>query len=81
MSTRLADQPAILEWVSGVRAAGHHQPLLPTHERVNCETVSAAVDYAKTRLPETYRTTATITAAGVTLQWGDIERWDSPPSG
>ena len=63
MTTRLADQPAVLEWVSGVRAAGHHQPLLPTHERMNCETVSAAVDYAKTKLPETHRTTATITAA------------------
>ena len=76
MSNRLADQSAILEWVSSeMRAAGHHQPLLPTRGRMSFETVTAAVDFAKTKLPEAYRANATITAAVVTLHWGDIERW------
>jgi hypothetical protein len=45
------------------------------------ETVTAAVDFAKTKLPEAFRRNATIAAAGITLYWGDIERWDNPPSG
>jgi hypothetical protein len=82
MSNRLADQPAVLEWVrTEMRAVGRYQPLLPVHQRMSFETVAAAVAYAKTKLPETCRTTATVTAAGVTLQWGDIDRWESPPSG
>jgi hypothetical protein len=39
------------------------------------ETVTAAVDFAKMKLPEAFRANATINAAGVTLHWGDIERW------
>ena len=47
MSNRLADQPAVLDWVSTeMRAAGHHQPLLPTRGRMSFETVTAAVDLA-----------------------------------
>jgi hypothetical protein len=79
MSNRLADQPAVLEWVSTeMKAAGRHQPLLPTRGRMSFETATAAVDFAKTKLPEAYRTNATIMAAGVTLYWGDIERWGKP---
>jgi hypothetical protein len=72
MSNRLADQPAVLEWVrTDMRAVGRYQPLLPTRERMSFQTVTAAVDFAKTKLPEAYRTNATIMAAGVTLYWGD----------
>ena len=79
MSSRLADQPAVLEWVrTDMRAVGRYQPLLPARERMSFETVTAAVDLAKTKLPEAYRTNATIMAAGVTLHWDDIERWNGP---
>jgi hypothetical protein len=74
MSNRLADQPAVLEWVSTeIRAAGRHQPLLPTRGRMSFETVTAAVDFAMTKLPEAYRSNATITTGEVTLYWADIE--------
>jgi hypothetical protein len=56
-----------------MRAVGRPQPLLPTRERMRFETVTAAVGFAKTKLPEMSRTSATIMAAGVTLYWGDIE--------
>jgi hypothetical protein len=76
MSMRLADQPAVLEWVSTeMRAGGRHQPLLPKRGRMSFETVTAAVRFAKTKLPEANRANAAIAAAGVTLCWGDIERW------
>jgi hypothetical protein len=58
-----------------VRSGSKAPFLLPTRERMSFETVTAAVDFAKTKLPEAYRTNATIMAAGVTLYWGDIERW------
>jgi hypothetical protein len=68
-------QPAVLEWVSTeMRAAGRHQPLLPTRGRMSFDTATAAVDFAKTKLPKAYTANATIMAAGVTLYWGDIER-------
>jgi hypothetical protein len=73
MSNRLADQPAVLEWVSmELRAAGHHQPLLPTPGRMSFETVTAAVAYATTVLPEAFRDNATISTGEVTLYWLDI---------
>jgi hypothetical protein len=76
MSNRLADQFAVLGWVNAeMRDAGRHQPLLPTRGQMSFETVTAAVDFAKTKLPEAYRANAAITAAGVTLHWGDIARW------
>jgi hypothetical protein len=82
MSNRLADQPAVLEWVrTEMRAVGRYQPLLPTREQMSFETVAAAVDFAMTKLPEAYRANATITAAGVTLQWLDIEAMAKALSG
>jgi hypothetical protein len=74
MSNRLADQPAVLEWVSTeLRAAGRHQPLLPTRGRMSFETVTAAVDVAATKLPEAYRHNATIMTGEITLFWADID--------
>jgi hypothetical protein len=82
MSNRLADHPAVLEWVSTeMRAAGHHQPLLPTRGRMNFETVAAAVAYATSTLPEGFRHNATIATGDVTLRWADIEARAKGPTG
>jgi hypothetical protein len=79
MSTRLADQPAILEWLPlEMKAVGHHQPIQITRQRRNFETVEAAVAYATSALPEAFRANATITTGDITLRWDDIERWNRP---
>jgi uncharacterized protein YraI len=76
MSTRLADQPAILEWFPAeIRTVGRHQPIQITRQRRNFETVAAAVAYATSTLSEAFRANATIAAGEITLRWGDIERW------
>jgi hypothetical protein len=74
MSTRLADQPAVLEWFpSEMKTVGRHQPIQITRQRRNFETVAAAVAYATSSLPEAFRDNATIATGDITLRWGDIE--------
>jgi hypothetical protein len=74
MSTRLADQPAVLEWFpSDMKTVGRHQPIQITRQRRNFETVAAAVAYATSVLPEGFRANATISTSDVTLYWADIE--------
>lgn len=79
MSTRLADQPAVLErFPTEIKTVRRYQPLQITSQRMNFETVAAAVAYATSTLPEGFRPNATITTPDVTLYWGDIERWGKP---
>jgi hypothetical protein len=79
MSTRLADQPAVLEWFpSEMKTVGRYQPIQIMRQRRNFETVAAAVAYATSVLPEGFRANATIATGEITLHWGDIERWDKP---
>jgi hypothetical protein len=79
MSTRLADQPAVLEWFpSELKTVGRHQPIQITRQRRRFETVAAAVAYATSTLQEGFRDNATIAAGEITLRWGDIARWVKP---
>jgi hypothetical protein len=82
MSNRLADQPAVLEWFPiGMRTVGHHQPIEITRQRMNFETVAAAVAYATSTLPEGFRHNATIATGDIKLRWADIETWAKRPTG
>jgi hypothetical protein len=71
---RLQDQPAVLEWFpTEMKTVRRYQPI-DTRQRMNFESVAAAVDYATSRLPEAFRhTTAIETADSITLRWADIE--------
>jgi hypothetical protein len=75
MSTRLVDQPAILEWFPAeIRTVRQYQPGEIKRQRMNFETVGAAVGYATSTLPEGFRHNATIeTEHNITLRWVDIE--------
>jgi hypothetical protein len=78
-SMRLKDQPAVLEWFpTEIKTVRRYQPLRITPQRMNFETVAAAVAYATSTLPEGFRRNATIKTRDVTLHWGDIERWGKP---
>jgi hypothetical protein len=79
MSTRLADQPAVLEWFpSEMKTVGRHQPIQITRQRRSFETVAAAVAHATSTLPGGFRANATIATGEITLRWGDIARWGKP---
>ena len=75
MSTRLVDQPAILEWFpTEMRTVRQYQPAEIKRQLMNFETVAAAVGYAASTLPEGFRHNATIQTEGnITLHWADIE--------
>ena len=72
---RFEDQSAVLEWFpTEMRTVRHYQPIEIKRQRMNFESVAAAISYATTKLPEGFRDNATITAAdGNTLRWADIE--------
>jgi hypothetical protein len=73
---RFTDQSAVLEWLPvEMKPVRQYEPKEITRQRMNFESVAAAVDYATTTLPEGFRANATIkTGQDVTLYWGDIER-------
>lgn len=74
MSTRLVDQPAILEWLpTEMRSVRRYQPTEIKRQRMHFETVAAGVEYATSTLPEAFRNNATIKAGEVTLHWADID--------
>jgi hypothetical protein len=75
MSTRLADQPAVLEWFpTEMRTVRQYQPTEIKRQRMHFESVAAAVGYATSTLPEGFRHNATIeTENNITLHWADIE--------
>jgi len=75
MSTRLVDQPAILEWFpTEMRTVKRYQPAEIKRQRMHFETGAAAVIYATSTLPEGFRPNATIeTENDITLHWADIE--------
>lgn len=72
---RLQDQPAVLEWFpTEVKTVRRYQPIEITRQRMNFESVAAAVKYATSRLPEAFQHTAAIeTADDIMLRWSDIE--------
>jgi hypothetical protein len=73
---RLEDQSAVLEWLPlEIQTVRKYQPRELRRLQRNFETVTAAIRYATTFVPEGFRETATITTdAGNTLHWTDIER-------
>jgi hypothetical protein len=63
MSARLADQPAVLEWFpTEMRTVRRYQPAEIKPQRMNFETVAAAIAYVTSTLPEAFRNNATIKA-------------------
>ena len=73
---RLEDQFAVLEWLPlEIQTVRKYQPRELRRLQRNFQTVTAAIRYATTFVPEGFRETATITTdAGNTLHWADIKR-------
>ena len=73
---RFADQSAVLEWLPvEMKPVRQYEPKEITRQRMNFESVAAAGEYATTKLPEGFRSNATVKTDGdVTLYWGDIFR-------
>jgi hypothetical protein len=73
---RLEDQSAVLEWLPlEIQTVRKYQPRELRRLQRNFETVTAAIRYAITFVPEGFRETATITTdTGNTLHWTDIKR-------
>jgi hypothetical protein len=73
---RFADQSTVLEWLPvEMKPVRQYEPKEITRQKMNFESVVAAVIYATTVLPEGFRVNATIkTEESVTLYWADIER-------
>ena len=73
---RLEDQSAVLEWLPlEMQTVRRYEPRELRRMQRIFETVTAAIRYATTFVPEGFRETATITTdAGNTLQWADIKR-------
>jgi hypothetical protein len=69
---RLLDQPAVLVWPE-LKSIGRHLPIEVIQQHKRFETVAAAVDFATSILPETFRPNAMIETKDVTLRWADIE--------
>jgi hypothetical protein len=72
---RFEDQSAILEWFPvGMEPVRKYEPREIKRQRMNFESVRAAVQYATTTLPEAFRDNAAITTGDdKTLYWADIE--------
>jgi hypothetical protein len=72
---RFEDQSAVLEWFPAeMRTVRRYQPIEIKRQRMNFESVAAAVQYATTTLPAGFRDNATIeTGDGNTLRCADIE--------
>jgi hypothetical protein len=72
---RFEDQSAVLEWFPmEMRTIRRYQPIEIKRQRMNFESIKAAVQYATTTLPEGFRDNATVTTGdGKTLYWADIE--------
>jgi hypothetical protein len=73
---QLKDQSAVLEWLPvEMNTIWTYRPRELTRMQRTFETVSAAVRYVTTFVPQGFRETATITTdAGNTLHWAEIER-------
>jgi hypothetical protein len=75
LHTRLEDQSAVLEWFPAeMRTVRQYQPIEIKRQRMNFESVRAAVEYATPTLPDGFRENATITTGdGKTLYRADID--------